>query len=196
MRATKILPDSNARAEETELAAEWVLRSALKPWDRNPRHNEKAIAKVAASIKRFGFGNPILARKADGEVIAGHTRLLAAETLGLDKVPVRYLDLDPADAHLLALADNKLGEIAEWDDAELASLLSDYGLPDAELAGWDKDELDKLATALGAEGEESAAELGEGLTYAVIVSCTDERDQARTIERLEREGFVCKPLIS
>lgn len=100
---------------ENEPAAEWVALDALKPWAKNPRENAKAIAKIAASIKRFGFGAPIVARKADGEIIAGHTRYEAAKKLGLDRVPVRYLDLDPADAHLLALADNRLGEFAAWD---------------------------------------------------------------------------------
>ena len=70
---------------------------------------------MAKSIKRFGFGAPIVARRADDEVIAGHTRLAAAVALGLTKVPVRFLDLDPADAHLLALADNKLNEHASWE---------------------------------------------------------------------------------
>jgi site-specific DNA-methyltransferase (adenine-specific) len=143
--------DSRARVraiEEDEAAAVWVDRSSLKPWDRNPRKNAEAVKRVAASIQRFGFGNPILARTADREVIAGHTRLLAAEMLGIERVPVRFLDLDPADAHLLAVADNKLGEIAEWDDDELAMIMSEYSAEDAELAGFDDDELEQLAERL------------------------------------------------
>lgn len=140
----KPAPDHSRARETAEPAAVWVDRRTLKPWDRNPRQNAKAVAKVAASIKRFGFGAPIVARKADSEVIAGHTRLLAAESLGLDKVPVRFVDLDPAEAHLLALADNKIGEVAEWDAALLGEVLSQYGLEDAELAGWDESELEKM----------------------------------------------------
>jgi ParB-like chromosome segregation protein Spo0J len=120
----------------------------LKRWADNPRRNEKAVPKVMASMKRFGWGAPILARKADGEIIAGHTRLSAAEALGMTRAPVRFLDLDPADAHLLALADNKLNEVAEWDDAAVARILSDYGLDDAALAGWDSAELDKMAASI------------------------------------------------
>ena len=128
----------------------WVARSSLHAWADNPRKNDgEPAAKVAASIKRFGFASPIIART-NGEVIAGHTRLKAAEMLGLDRVPVRYLDLDPAEAHLLALADNKLNEEAEWHAAAVASLLSDYSLDDAALAGWDSDDLEKLANELGA----------------------------------------------
>lgn len=140
-------PNASARPDPKieEAAAVWVDIKDLKPWDRNPRKNDRAIAKVAASMKRFGWGAPILARTADREIIAGHTRILAAESLGMTRVPVRFLDLDPAEAHLLALADNKLNEIAEWDTAAVAAILSEYGLDDAALAGWDSAELDKMA---------------------------------------------------
>lgn len=138
-KTTKVPTDAR------EAAAEWVAIDAVTPWDDNPRRNDIAAQKVAESIKRFGFSSPIIARREDGEIIAGHTRLKAAKILGLDKVPVRYLDLDPADAHLLALADNKLGEVAEWDPIKLADVLSDYGLEQAELAGWDSVDLEKLA---------------------------------------------------
>lgn len=102
-------PVHNARARE-EPAAVWLETSALTPWDRNPRRNDENVARVAASIKRFGFASPIIARAADMTIIAGHTRWKAAQSLGLDRVPVRLLDLDPAEAHLLALADNRLNE--------------------------------------------------------------------------------------
>jgi DNA modification methylase len=146
------------REEAGESAAIWVARSELHAWADNPRKNDgEPVAKVAASIKRFGFASPIIART-NGEVIAGHTRLKAAEVLGLDRVPVRYLDLDPAEAHLLALADNKLNEEAEWHAAAVASLLSDYSLDDAALAGWDSDDLEKLANELGALGPKEVTE--------------------------------------
>lgn len=126
-----------------EVAAVWVSIADLKPWADNPRDNESAVAGVADSIKRFGFASPIIARKADGEVIAGHTRLKAAIKLGLTQVPVRYMDLDPADAHLLALADNKVAEVAEWDAEGLAEVLRELaeGGADLEGLGWSDEEL-------------------------------------------------------
>ncbi len=133
---------------QKELAAEWVEITSLKPWDRNPRRRDDAnISRVVESIKRFGFAAPILARRADSEVIAGHTRLKAAETLGITRVPVRYLDLDPADAHLLALADNRLNELGSWDDERLIELLSEIrqqGDGVALVAGWHDAEIDGL----------------------------------------------------
>ena len=100
----------------SEAAAVYVDPSTLTPWNKNPRNNEAAIDEVAKSIKRFGFASPIVARTADGRVIAGQTRLAAALRLGLEDVPVRFLDIDEQLASALALADNKIGEIATWDD--------------------------------------------------------------------------------
>jgi hypothetical protein len=146
LKAAKAVPVPQA----DDPAAVWVARSSLHAWSDNPRKNDgEPVRKVMESIRRFGFAAPIVARK-NGEVIAGHTRLKAAEALGLDRVPVRYLDLDPAEAHLLALADNKLNEEAEWDHAALASQLSAFSLDDAALAGWDSDDLEQLANELGA----------------------------------------------
>jgi DNA modification methylase len=130
----------------SEPAAEWVSLDALKPWADNPRKNDPAVKTVADSIRRFGFGAPLLAR-ANGEVIAGHTRLKAAQQLGLDRVPVRYLDLDPADAKLLALADNKTGEIATWDEEMLGAVLADLQNLDTDLlvgTGFDDSEIERL----------------------------------------------------
>ena len=118
---------------KVESAAEWVLLSSLKRWPGNPRNNAAAVAEVAKSIKRFGFGAPMIANRADRMLIGGDTRYQAAELLALDKVPVRFLDLPHAEARALALADNKLGEIATWDDAALADVLREIGAADETL---------------------------------------------------------------
>jgi len=115
----------NEPVKAIEVAAEWVPTARLRPWVANPRKNDHAVDKVAASITRFGFGAPLLARRENGEVIAGHTRLKAALKLGIEQVPVRYLDLTADQAHLLALADNKTAELAEWDEDALAAILAD-----------------------------------------------------------------------
>ena len=132
----------------TEAAAEWVSITDLKPWEQNPRNNDHAVADVASSIERFGFASPIIARL-NGEVIAGHTRLKAAQSLGLDRVPVRYMDLDPADAKMLALADNKIGELADWDQESLAEILQGLADDDLDLdgLGWSGDELSAILDA-------------------------------------------------
>ena len=137
-----------------EAAATWEPIDSLTPWDRNPRRNDGAVESVAHSITRFGFGAPIIARTSDRVIIGGHTRYKAAQRLGLDKVPVRFLDLDPAEAAALALADNKLGELAEWDDAGVAAILAELEAQGAPIdgLGWDDEEL----KALLGDGQEAA----------------------------------------
>jgi DNA modification methylase len=147
----------------TDPAAQWLPVADLRPWPKNPRKNDAAVAKVADSIKRFGFSAPIVARKADSQVIAGHTRLLAAKKLGLTHVPVRLLDLDPADAELLALADNKLSELAEWDDEALARVLADLKGAGADVlaSGFGQKEIDALLAGLASS---NLADVPEGPT--------------------------------
>lgn len=86
------------------------------PYANNPRNNEKAIDKVASSIKEFGFKVPIVVDK-DNVVITGHTRLLASKKLGLTEVPVIIAnDLNKAQVKAFRLADNRVSEYAEWND--------------------------------------------------------------------------------
>ena len=87
----------------------------LKPYANNPRHNDNAVEAVANSIKEFGFKVPIIIDK-ELVVVAGHTRLKAAKLLGLEKVPCIVAgDLSPEQIDAFRLADNKTGELAEWD---------------------------------------------------------------------------------
>ena len=84
----------------------------LTPYEKNPRKNKAAVAKVAASIREFGFKVPMVITPA-GEVVAGHTRLLAAKEIGLTTVPcVIADDLTPEQIKAFRLADNKTAEFA------------------------------------------------------------------------------------
>ena len=167
--------------------AEWVAIDEVTPWDENPRINDGAVKTVADSITRFGWGSPILCR-GDGVVIAGHTRLKAAQELGLDKVLVRYMDLDPATAKALALADNKLGEIAEWDDGALAQILIDLDSQDLDLSGlgWSEEELEayiKKTDSWDSSGGASGAMESEfGWAPFTVLNTRDGRWQERKRE--------------
>ena len=158
-------------------AATWEDISSLTPWDKNPRHNTAAIEQVRKSIERFGFSSPIIARQQDRVIIAGHTRHQAALKMGLDKVPVRFLDLDPAQARALALADNRLGEIADWDDGMLAEVLRELEAANVELGdlGWSGDALEALIMEDGAiqtEGwSEFDGDIGTGAPEGKQVTC-------------------------
>jgi ParB/RepB/Spo0J family partition protein len=105
-----------------ETAAEWCAPSTLRPWPGNPRKNQP-VKTVAESIQKYGFGSPIVARRANREIIVGHTRWMAAKKLGLSRVPVRFLDIDEKKARELALVDNRSSELADWDDSKLAEAM-------------------------------------------------------------------------
>lgn len=92
----------------------------LIPYINNPRQNDGAVDAVASSIKNFGFKVPIVI-DSKNEIVNGHTRLKAAKKLGLESVPVIVADdLSPEQIKAFRLADNKVGEIAEWDEELLA----------------------------------------------------------------------------
>jgi len=118
------------------------------PYVRNPRQNKAAIAKVSASLKEFGWQQPIVVDK-DMVVIAGHTRLEAARTLGMDKVPVQIAeDLTDAQVKAYRIADNRVSQEAEWDLDLLRLELSDLDNLDYDLllTGFDDDELNGMLT--------------------------------------------------
>lgn len=131
----------------TNLSVEWWPVTRPLPYARNARQcPEQAIAKVAGSIHEFGFKNPILV-DGEGTIIAGHTRLLAAQRLELPEVPVIVCaDLSPAKVKALRLADNRTGQETSWDDELLAIELEELlGLDvDLALTGFDEDEIAAL----------------------------------------------------
>ena len=112
------------------------------PYGRNPRKiSDKAVDKVAASIKEFGFRQPIVVDE-NGIIIAGHTRLLAAQRLGLKKVPVHVAEgLSEVQARAYRLADNRTGEEASWDAELLTFEFAELDGFDLELTGFDPAEL-------------------------------------------------------
>ena len=123
----------------------WPLER-LKPYARNAKtHRADQIAKIAASMAKFGWTNPVLVG-GDGEVIAGHGRILAAAELGLTEAPVIVLDhLTEEERKAYRLADNRLAESA-WDDALLAAELQALAADDFDLSlvGFSDAELDQL----------------------------------------------------
>ena len=109
----------------------------LKPYDKNARFNENAIPKVAESIKLFGFKNPIIIDK-DGVIISGHTRRLAAIKLGLKEVPCIIGDyLSETQVKAFRLADNRVSEIATWDDDLLKEEMKNVLDMDLDIYGFD-----------------------------------------------------------
>lgn len=107
--------------------------SELIPYINNPRNNDEAVDAVASSIKNFGFKVPIVV-DSNNEIINGHTRLKAAQKLGLETVPVIVADdLTPEQVKAFRLADNKVGEIATWNDEMLAIELGELAEIDFDM---------------------------------------------------------------
>jgi len=139
----------------------WPL-DRLRPYARNAKtRGPDQVAKIAASMAEFGWTVPVLV-SSDGEVIAGHGRILAATQLGLSDAPVIVLDhLGEAQRRAYRIADNKLTELGEWNDAFLSEELK--GLAEDEfdlsLIGFGEAELSALLD--GIEEDDSAAREGE-----------------------------------
>ncbi len=131
----------------------WPL-DRVRPYEHNPRNNDGAVDAVAASIKEFGFSQPIVV-DSDSVIIVGHTRLKAAQKLGLDRVPVVVAShLTPDQVRAYRIADNKTAEIADWNydllPIELSALQeANY---DLGLLGFSSEELSKLMDAGVNEG--------------------------------------------
>jgi len=130
----------------------------LEPYENNPRKNEGAVDVLVASIRTFGFRVPLLITK-DNVIISGHTRLKAAEKLGMESVPCLIVDsLSENDIRQFRIVDNKSAELAKWDFAALADELED--IPEINMdafgfAAFDVDEQEpvEVTSSLG-EGEE------------------------------------------
>jgi DNA modification methylase len=118
----------------------------IRPYENNPRINDAAVDAVAASLKEFGFRQPIVV-DSDGVIVCGHTRYKAAQKLGLAKVPVHIAkDLSPEQVKAYRIADNKTADLAEWNyeilPIELSELMA--GGFDLDLLGFDEKELTQL----------------------------------------------------
>ena len=134
---------------------EQVKIDKLIPYARNSRtHSDAQVAQIAASIKEFGFTNPVLIDET-GSIIAGHGRVMAARKLAITDIPsIRLTHLTDAQKKAYIIADNKLALNAGWDDEMLAvelTDLKDMGF-DLDLTGFSTDEIEALLAPVGTEG--------------------------------------------
>jgi ParB-like chromosome segregation protein Spo0J len=175
------------------LEIEYVATDDLIPYFNNSRtHSESQVKQIAASIREFGFTNPILIDE-EQTIIAGHGRVMAAEVLSMSTVPcIRLSGLSEAQRKAYVIADNKLALNAGWDiDAlsieinQLADL--DFNL---DILGFD---IQELASILDGEKEgtepkeESYSEI-----FNIVIECKDEEEQEKIFNRLDTEGYKCR----
>lgn len=153
----------------------------IHPYENNPRVNDKAAIAVAKSIEAYGFKVPIVIA-ADGEIICGHTRYKAAQQLKLKEVPcVIADDLTPEQIRAFRLADNKVSDIAIWDNKKLLQELD-------ELDAFDDDslftgfELGGLFDNTLDESDKAAVENNE---FGVMYEAVFKSDSKEKLERLQ-----------
>ena len=168
------------------------------PYEKNPRLNDQAVDAVASSIREFGFKVPIVV-DCKGVVVSGHTRLKAAKTLGLAEVPVIVADdLDDTKIKAFRLADNKVAELADWDESllikeleELDDLNYDMGQFDFE---FDLDDADGAGS--DGDGSDDLGDIPDNInamdTSALNVIVKDEAEQAELYEEMLGRGYEVK----
>ena len=184
-------------------AIEHLATDTLVPYARNSRtHSPEQVAQIAASIREFGFTNPVLI-DANNTLIAGHGRVMAAQALGLASVPaIRLAHLSDAQRRAYVIADNQLALNAGWDMATLGRELEDLLEVDfdLQLLGFDTETLEDILSngAKSAEepGDKPAAGINYQEKYAVLVDCKDEPDQKRIFDKLTAGGMACKVLVN
>ena len=168
--------------------------NAVTPFDKNPRINEHAVDKVAASIEKFGFNQPIVTNT-EGVICVGHTRWLAAKQLGLKKIPVFKKEMSELEFIAYNVADNRTGEDAKWNEEILSSLLKELNALDdtlLNLTGFDEEELGDLLNDFDEgfnpwDSNDKAKSKGEnldGITAFIKISC-DQEDRDDLIEALK-----------
>jgi ParB-like chromosome segregation protein Spo0J len=116
----------------------------------NPRINDPGVPHLVASIRRFGWQQPIVAKRT-GEVIAGNTRLKAAQSIGASEVPVVWFEGSDLDATAYQIADNRTHEQSAWDEPALAKILEHLRGEDAlDGVGFSTDDIDELIAKIEA----------------------------------------------
>ena len=173
------------------LVVEYVPIASLKPWAKNPRLNDETVDSLVTSIEKFGYTNPVLVRRADNRIIAGHTRVKALTKIGETVAPVIFMDIGKTDADLYALFDNKSTENTAWDPPKLSELfidLKEMGA-DIELTGFSLSEISGYSGELN--DRENKIEYPDEM-YAVVVECESEEQQKEFYEEQLAKGRKCR----
>lgn len=173
-----------------KMKLEIVDTASLTPYARNPRINDGSVDALVNSIQKFGWRVPIVIHGANNEIVNGHTRLKAAQQIGLKRVPcLRADELTEEEIKALRLADNKVGELSQWDknllDLELGEL-ADFGL---DMRGLGFDDVQLGGEEDSGEGEGTATEATDeaenyNITYQIVFD--DETQQTLWFEFLRR----------
>jgi ParB-like chromosome segregation protein Spo0J len=199
-------------SETIDLQIKYLPLDELTPYRHNARlHPPAQIRKLRASLAEFGWTNPIL--HAEGQIIAGHARLTAAVGMRHDKQPIRHhpnadvaptIDLShlaPDQRRAYVLADNRVAEDSDWDlemlRAELTGLMATPSI-ELEVTGFGYEQLREVIFPKPSVKDVDASQqkLDAGLSYQIVIECTDENDQADLLGELRGREIKCRALIA
>ncbi len=175
----KEIPESARPLQERSLPI-----GSLVPNPRNPRtHPEGQLQKLTASIRRFGQPRPVLARRANRMIIAGHGVKIACERAGLTQIRTVLWDVDQATADAFMLGDNRLGQLGSDDAERVRALLRELGLTDVEAIGYSAAEVDELLADTSEDIDVLEIQTGEVADRFWISVRGPLKDQAGALKR-------------
>jgi hypothetical protein len=178
----------------TKLAIKYKKTTELTAYAKNSRtHSDAQIAQLVASLREFGFTNPILIDGKNG-IIAGHGRLKAAQELDYETVPtIELSELTEQQRRAYIIADNKLALNVSWDNELLAFEIQDLleAGYDLGLTGFSDEEI-KALNFNDAEIDEDFKEPSDESRNTLLIECTGERELETLYEEMQKRGFECK----
>lgn len=161
----------------------------------NPRIGN--VEAIARSIQKNGFFGALIIQKSTRHVLVGNHRLRAARDVGIKKVSAIEIDCDDDVARRILLADNRLSDVATYDDDVLLRLLEEIDDDDLLSIGYSVEDIEALMN----EGEETM-HVGDAERedidemFGVVVTCVSEREQTKLLNELTAKGFECRALLS
>lgn len=168
-----------------EIKIDIIPISELKPYEKNARkHQSEDVGAIVASIKEFGFNDPIGVWSNENIIVEGHGRLEAAKALGLEVVPVIHLDhLTDEQRRAYALAHNKTAELSLWDDDLLSVELDNILDIDMSEFGFDLDDDEEV---------KERDEVNYSESISVVVECENEEQAEKVFIELQEKGYTCR----
>lgn len=191
---------STSRNKSSPWPADQVERRPLTdliPYAQNARmHSPEQVKQIVASIQEWGWTNPVLIDE-NGQIIAGHGRVLAAQKLKIADVPVMVArGWTETQKRAYVLADNQLALNGSWDEAILRLELDDLKVAgaDLDLIGFSEKDMLRLLGD-GTKDADTTPQMN-GLEFRVVLDCEGEDHQKELLQRFEQEGLKCRALIS
>lgn len=166
----------------------------VRPHERNARRGD--VDAIAKSLQRYGQYKSIVANKRTGQIVAGNHTWRAAKQLGWTEIAVSWIDVDEETELRILAIDNRLSDVAQYDDDALVELLRDLQDTEEGLAdtGYQFTDLEKLISKLDENDDIKILPEWEE-KYEVVVQCRDENHQAEILTKLSAEGLTVRAIV-